>query len=143
MKMKRALLMLITGVLVLSAQDYKLGAGKKLFIEKMSNDLDAYIKAEFVKQKVALQVVGTPEEADYIMVGSATEEERRKWHEGWLTTERDKTSGSVSIVDRRSKALVWGGEAGDRSFWWGAMARGGHRKVASRLVKHLKPYVKG
>ncbi len=116
-------------------------AGKKLYIDKMPQDLDSYLKAEIVKQKVPLVVVSLADEADYIMGGTSTEEERRKWHEGWLTAERDKTSGSTEIIDSKTKTLLWAGEAGDRSFWWGAMARGGHRKVASRLIKHLKPYI--
>ena len=83
-------------------------------------------------------MVGSADEADYIMTGSATEEERRKWHEGWLTAERDKTAGNVQVLERKTKTLVWAGEAGDRSIWWGSMARGGHRKVATRIVSKFK-----
>lgn len=111
---------------------------QKIYIEKMENDLDGYIRAEFTKQHVPLKIVLTLEEADIVMTGSATAEERRKWHEGWLTMERDKTAGNVSVIDPKAKTVLWSGEAGDRSFWWGALARGGHRKVASRIVKHLK-----
>jgi hypothetical protein len=124
------------------AEDYKLPKGSTIFIEDMDQDLDGYIRAEFAKQKVALKIVGSPDEAQFVMVGSASEEERRKWHEGWLTTEKDKTSGTITVVDRKTKDFVWATEAGDRSFWWGSLARGGHRKVASRLVKHLKDALK-
>lgn len=142
--MKLFTAVLLLGVFVVphcEGAEKKLIAGKKIFIDKMPQDLHTYLKAEFIKQEVPLTVVSTPEEADYVMTGTSTDEERRKWHEGWLTMEKDKTSGGTEIIDAKSKVLLWAGEAGDRSFWWGSLARGGHRKVASRLIKHLKPYI--
>src|SRR5438093_12535125 len=135
--MQKLISVVVTALLLTTAAtgaDKTMLAGKKIFIDKMPQDLDSYLKAEFVKQKVAFTVVGIASDADYIMTGSSTEEERRKWHEGWLTTARDKASGSAEIIDAKTKVLLWAGEAGDRDLWWGAMARGGHRKVASRLV---------
>jgi len=123
---------------LLSGQDYRIPRGATIYIENMEHNLDGYILAELVKQKVPLTVVSKPEEAQFIIAGSATDEERRKWHEGWLTVERDKTAGNVRVHDRATGKLVWAGEAGDRSMWWGPLARGGHRKVASRIVKNLK-----
>jgi hypothetical protein len=120
----------------------QLTRNSRLYIVPMEEDLDGYIRAEIIKKKVPLLVVMAEEDADFIMIGSATEEERRKWHEGWLTAERDKTSGTVSIIDARTGSLVWAGEAGDRSLWFSGLKRGGHRKVADRLVKQLKKAVK-
>jgi len=122
-------------------KDKKLQAGKAIFVDKMPQDLDMYIKAEIIKQKLPLRVVGDVAAADYVMTGTSTEEERRKWHEGWLTAERDKTAGSTEVIDAKTKELLWAGEAGDRSLLWGSFARGGHRKVAERLVGDLKGYV--
>jgi hypothetical protein len=34
--------------------------------------------------------------------------------------------------------MIWAGEAGDRSLWWGGIKRGGQRKVADRIVKEMK-----
>jgi hypothetical protein len=34
--------------------------------------------------------------------------------------------------------MVWAGEAGDRSLWWGGYRRGGERKVADRIAKEMK-----
>jgi hypothetical protein len=123
-------------------QNPRIERGAKIFIEEMDHDLDGYIRAEIVKKKVPVEVVLKVEEADYILKGSATEQEKRKWHEGWLTVERDKTEGNVFLVDRKTEKLVWASEAGDRSIWWGALKRGGHRKVADRLVNNLKKIVK-
>lgn len=138
-KMRRSLMaFLVVGLVVTAEAQTKIPAQSTVFVEDMEHDLDGYIKAELIKQKVALRVVATIDEAELIMLGSATSQEKRAWHEGWLTSEQDKTAGNVTLVDKASKTMVWAGEAGDRSLWWGAMARGGHRKVASRLVKNLK-----
>lgn len=124
------------------AQASAIPRGAALFIEEMDNDLDGFLRAEFVKQRVPLTVVLRREEAHLVLTGTSTEEQKRKWHEGWLTAEQDRTAGNVMVFDRASKQLLWAGEAGDRSFWWGAMARGGQRKVASRLVKNLKKAIR-
>lgn len=116
-------------------------AGAKLYIEEMEHDFDGYLRAEIVKKKIPLVIVLNREEADFIMTGSATEQEARKWHEGWLTVERDKTTGNVTILDAKTNEFLWAAEAGDRSLWWGAMARGGHRKVAERIVKNLRKVI--
>lgn len=121
---------------------FTLKKGSKIYIEKMAEDLDGYITAEFVQKKVALEVVSDAEQADYIMLGNGTAEQSRKWHQGWLTAEQDRTSGNVRVYERTTKKLVFAGEAGDRSLWWGSLARGGQRKVASRLVGKLKDHVK-
>ena len=118
--------------------DKRIPRAASIYIEEMEHDLDGYIKAEMIKKKVPLQIVLKPEDADLVMIGSSTEEERRKWHEGWLTVERDKTAGNVQIINRRTNEFLWASEAGDRSIWWGALKRGGHRKVADRLVSKLK-----
>ena len=121
---------------------YVMKKGSKIFIEKMSNDLDGFITAEMVQKKVHLEIVDEPEHADYVMVGSSTPQEKRKWHEGWLTAEQDHTDGNVRVYETATKKLVFAGEAGDRSLWWGALARGGQRKVASRIVDKLKEHIK-
>ena len=61
----------------LSAQQGRVPAGKKIYIEAMENDLDGYLRAEFVKQKVRLTVVLTADNVDLILTGSSTKEEKR------------------------------------------------------------------
>lgn len=124
------------------AQTSALKPGSTIFIDKMPNDLDAFIRAEFVKQKLPFAVVLDPESAQYIMTGTGTEEQGRRWHQGWLTAEQDRTSGALMVIERESQKMLWAGEAGDRSLWWGSMARGGQRKVAARLVSQFKKDIK-
>ena len=119
-------------------QGGRIPAGATVYIEEMANDLDGFIRAELVKQKVPLKIVLSPDQAELVITGSATEERSRKWHEGWLTAEQDRTTGNIMVVDKATNTMLWAGEAGDRSVWLGPWVRGGQRKVASRLVKSLK-----
>lgn len=124
------------------AQNIGIPMGATVYVEEMANDLDGFIRAELVKQKVPLKVVLSADDAELIITGTATEERNRKWHEGWLTAEQDRTTGNIMVVEKATNAMLWAGEAGDRSFWWGSLARGGQRKVASRLVKNLKKAIR-
>ena len=106
----------------------------------MANDLDQYIRTEIVKQmKGRLVVVLRQEDADAIMTGVG----EYRTGTGAAITGRylglhDNASASVFIVDREGKSLIWSSQARDRSLLFGAMKRGGPRKVADRLVSKLK-----
>lgn len=135
--MSRILILLIASATMLMAQG-TMPRGAKIFIEKMENDLDGYITAELLQKKVPLEVVATPELAAYVMTGSGTAEQARKWHSGWLTAEQDRTTGNIRIFEKETKKLVFAAEAGDRSLLFTTMRRGGARKVASRIADKLK-----
>jgi hypothetical protein len=86
--MKRAfavLLLISLGFPIALSEDKPLKKNAKIFIEEMEGDLDGFIRAEMVKRKVPLEVLLTPEGADYIMTGSLVIQEKRAWHEGWLS----------------------------------------------------------
>jgi hypothetical protein len=112
----------------------------RIFIDKMPNDLDQYLRAEFVKQlKGKITIVLDEKDADGILTGVSEEEKGT----GAKITGRylglhDIATGSVSLVDKDRKTLLWSDEAGDRSLMFGAMKRGGERKVAERLVGKYK-----
>jgi len=89
-----------------------------------------------------MEVLLAPEGADYIMTGSLVIQEKRAWHEGWLSPEKDHNVANIMVVDQGGKKMLWASEAGDRSWWWGALKRGGQRKTAERLVKNLKKAIK-
>lgn len=112
----------------------------RVFVEKMDNDLDQYIRAEITKQfKGKLLVVLQPEDADAIMAGVSEHQTgtRAAVTGRWLGL-HDTATGTVSVLDKEGKVVLWSSEAGDRSIWWGYMKRGGPRKVADRLVHNLK-----
>jgi hypothetical protein len=113
---------------------------RKVYIDKMPNDLDQYISAEVTKQMNGqIVVVVKKEDADAILRGTADV----KSGVGAAITGRylglhDNATGSISMVDSKETVVLWSGEAGDRNMWAGFMARGGARKVADRLVHDLK-----
>ena len=117
-----------------------LKAVHRIFVDKMTNDLDQYIRAELVKQmKDRVTVVLKKEDADAILTGVS----QNKDGFGATVTGRylglhDTATGSVSLVDKDEKVVMWSSEAGDRNMWLGALSRGGPRKVADRLVHDLK-----
>lgn len=125
---------------LLSGQNTDLRSIRKVYVEKMDNNLDMYIRAEFTKQfKGSVQVVLDAKDADAILAGVGEEQKGT----GAKVTGRylglhDVATGTVSLLDREGKVILWSGEAGDRNLWLGAMSRGGQRKVADRLVSKLK-----
>ena len=122
------------------AQAADLRSVRKVFIEKMDNNLDQYLRAEFTKQfKGQVTVVLDAQSADAILAGVGEEQKGT----GAKITGRylglhDVATGTVSLLDKEGKTVLWSGEAGDRNMWVGPMARGGQRKVADRLVGKLK-----
>jgi hypothetical protein len=111
--------------------------GSKIFIDKMEGGLDGFIAAEIVKQKVPVVVVTEEAAADYVLAGGSQKADD-KWFHSVFGTGKDKNEGNVRLLNVKEKTLVWAGEAGDRSLWWGSLARGGQRKVADRIVGKMK-----
>lgn len=113
---------------------------RKIYVDKMDNDLDQYLRAEIQKKfKNDLTVVLKPEDADAIMAGVSDHQNgtRAAVTGRWLGL-HDTATGSVSLLDKSGTTVLWSGEAGDRSLMFGVMKRGGPRKVADRLINNLK-----
>jgi len=131
--------LLLSGTLA-TAQTTDLRSIHKIFVDKMPNDLDQYIRAEFTKQlRGRVTIVLDQKDADGILTGVSEEEKGT----GAKITGRylglhDVATGTVSLLDKEGKVLLWSEEAGDRSLVFGALKRGGERKVADRLVSKLK-----
>jgi hypothetical protein len=120
--------------------DVSLGNVRRIFIEPMPGDLDQYISAEITKDlRGRVVVVLDRANADAIMRGVG----ENKSGVGAAITGRylglhDNATASITLVDPNETVVLWASEAGDRSLMWGALARGGQRKVADRLVNNLK-----
>jgi hypothetical protein len=89
--------------------------------------------------KGKIEIVLDEKEADAILTGVSEE----KTGTGAQITGRylglhDNTTGSLSMVDKERKTILWADEAGDRSLFFSVAHRGGERKVAERLVHKLK-----
>jgi len=121
------------------AQPIALGAIKKIYVDKMPNGLDQFIRTEIGKQfKGRVTVVEDQKDADAILAG-VFEEETGKGAKitGRYLGLHDVATGTVNVLDKDGKILLWSEEAGDRSVT-GAFKGGGERKVAERLVKKLE-----
>src|SRR2546422_8286739 len=74
--------------------------------------------------------------ADFVLTGSSIKADDRWYHVAFGG--KDKNEGNVALLRVKDKTIVWAGEAGDRSLWWGGFKRGGERKVADRIVSKMK-----
>jgi hypothetical protein len=110
--------------------------GSKVFIAPMEGNLDGFIAPEIVKKKLPLTVVMDEKAADYVLTGASIKADDKWYHV--IFGGKDKNEGNVRLISVRDRQMVWAGEAGDRSLWWGGIRRGGQRKVADRIVKEMK-----
>ena len=133
-------LLVVSAAAAFAQPDEALRSIHKIFIDKMDNNLDQYIRAEFTKQLHGkVTVVLDAADSDAILTGVSEQEKGT----GAKITGRylglhDVATGTVSLLDKTGKTLLWSEEAGDRSLVFGALKRGGERKVADRLVSKLK-----
>jgi hypothetical protein len=122
------------------AQEPDLRSVHKIYIDKLDNNLDQYLRAEFFKQmKGKVTIVLEEKDADAILTGISDEEKGT----GAKITGRylglhDIATGSLSMISKDRKQILWSDEAGDRSLFFSIAHRGGERKVAERLVEKLK-----
>jgi hypothetical protein len=108
-----------------SLADVSLKNVRRIFIEPMPGDLDQYIRAEITKEMNGrLVIVLDKANADAIMRG--------------VGVNKSGVAASITLIDPNETVVLWASEAGDRSLMRGALARGGQRKVADRLVNNLK-----
>jgi hypothetical protein len=108
----------------------------KIFIAPMAGDLHPFLAAEIIKQKIPVVVVTEEKDAEFILTGASIKGDDKWYHT--VFGGKDKNEGSVQLISVKDKTLVWAGEAGDRSMWWGGLKRGGQRKVADRIVSKMK-----
>lgn len=99
-----AVVMLSIGLTRVIAQNQAIPSGASIFSEEMDNDLDGYLRAEFVKKQVPLSVVLIREEAHLVLTGASTAEAKRKWHEGWRSRRPKLVVGGVWHVGDSAKS---------------------------------------
>jgi len=125
---------------VLAQEAPSLKSIHKVYIDKMPNDLDQYLRAEIAKQmKGRLIVVLKKEDADGVITG-VNEEEKGTAAKitGRYLGLHDTVNGTISLLDKTESAILWSDEAGDRNLFFGIAHRGGERKLADRLIGKLK-----
>ncbi len=134
---KPAILFVLLLCMTLAAfGQFKVQPGAKIFIAPMEGNLHGFIASEIIKKKIPIVVVTDDKDAEYILTGTSIKADDKRYHT--VFGGKDKNEGNVQLISVKEKQLVWAGEAGDRSLWWGGLSRGGQRKVADRIVKKLK-----
>jgi hypothetical protein len=119
------------------SQRYRIPDGSKVYVAPMEGKLDGFISAELVKKKLPITVVIDESAADYIIAGASIKGDD-KWYHSVFGTGKDKNEGNIRVISVKDRAVVWAGEAGDRSLFWSDMRRGGQRRIADRLIDKLK-----
>jgi len=118
----------------------RIEVSSKLFIAPMEANLNEFIAAEIVKQKIPVELVLEEKDADYILTGFS-QKTLIAWYDavaGSLTGGKDRLEASAKLVRVKDKTFVWAAESGDRSLIFGALKRGGQRKLAERIVRKMK-----
>jgi hypothetical protein len=138
MKINAAVSIIALAALCVSGKDKpeSIPGGSKVFIAQMDNGLDGFIAPEMIKKKMPLIIVTDEKDADYVLSGASVKADD-KWY-NTVFGGKDKNEGNVRLLDVKNKRMVWAGEAGDRSLWWGNLRRGGERRVADRIVAQMK-----
>jgi|SRR5262245_44099101 len=133
------LLILVSAMAVVHGKEkekLRVPTGSKIFIAPMEGNLHPFIAAEIIKKKLPVTVVTEENDAEFILSGASIKGDDKWYHT--VFGGKDKNEGSVQLINVKDKSLVWAGEAGDRSLWWGSLKRGGQRKVADRIVSKMK-----
>lgn len=99
---------------------------KKIYVEKMDNNLDQYITSEISRQfHGSLEIVLERSKADAIM-------------KGINIGAQNTTRATVQLVDPSGKSVLWSGTGGDRDKVFLDLKHGGEQKIAAHLVRDLK-----
>ena len=121
-----ALLLSLAGTVVTAQNNPALFNVKKIYVEKMDNNLDQYITSEISRQfHGSLTVVLSPREADAII-------------KGVNVGAQNTTQATIQLVDRSGKVVLWSGTGNDRNKLFLDIKHSGEPKVAAHLVKELK-----
>jgi hypothetical protein len=99
---------------------------RKIYVEKMPDNLDQYLVSEISKKfHGSLTIVLNQSEADAVL-------------KGINLSAQNTTTGTVQLVDPAGKTVLWSGSANDRSAAFLDLKHGGQEKIAEHLVGQLK-----
>ena len=120
------LLFLFCGLTLVAQSHVLLANVRKVYIEKMADNLDQYLASSISKKfHGSLTVVLNKSEADAILRGVNI---------GAQST----TQATVQLVDPAGSEVLWSGTGGDRKLLTLDIAHGGQAKIADRLIGELK-----
>jgi hypothetical protein len=121
-----ALLVHLVGMIAFAQTNPALFNVKKVYVEKMENNLDQYITSEISRQfHGSLAVVLEPGQADGII-------------KGINIGAQNTTKATVELVDPSGKVVLWSSTGNDRNKLFLDLKHSGNEKIAAHLVKDLK-----
>ncbi|HEY3743234.1 MAG TPA: hypothetical protein VGL53_25485 [Bryobacteraceae bacterium] len=124
-----------------AATESGLRSVRRVFIEKMDTNFDQDLRIQITRQfKGEMNVVLDRDMADAVIVAVTKND---KGGVGWGTLKYmglDRNSaGTLTMVDKSGKTILWADEAGDRAPWaTGILSDSGRRTLATRLVHKMK-----
>ena len=123
--MMRLLAVVLLSISLFAQAPLRLAEVRKIYIEKMPNNLDKYLRSSILKTfRDRVTVVLEPSLADAILTEVPMGPQQNK--------------ATVNLTDTHGHVVLWSGTAGDREekFLW--LKHGGEQKVADRLAGQLK-----
>src|SRR5450755_1704152 len=135
--LRDGLFLLLIGSTAIAAGTISLGQVRKIYVERMPNDLDQHVRIEIYKQfKDKVAVVLDRREADGILMAPAAKPTITTAAAAPLSSAlRGNGDLMVSLLDKSGKVILWSDDLGDRD----AIFRNiGSRTVAERIIHKLK-----
>jgi hypothetical protein len=134
--LRDGLFLLLIGSTAIAAGTISLGQVRKIYVERMPNDLDQHVRIEIYKQfKDKVAVVLDRREADGILMAPAAKPTISTAATPLSSALRGNGDLMVSLLDKSGKVILWSDDLGDRD----AMFRNiGSRTVAERIIHKLK-----
>jgi hypothetical protein len=99
---------------------------RKIYIDKMDDNLDHYLTSEISKKFHGNMTV--------VLDRSAADAVLRQVGLGAQNTAK----GTIELVDPAGKEVLWSGTAGDREAKFLAMKHGGEQQIAEKLIAQMK-----
>jgi hypothetical protein len=114
----------------------------KVFIEKMGNEFDNDLRVQISRQfKGRVNVVLDREVADAVLIGVNKDDQAggAKGTLRYLGID-SVSSGTLTLLDKTGKIILWTDEAGDRAPWLsnGGMVPTARKTIAERLIRKMK-----
>lgn len=134
--LKPALAVLLASSFANAAAPESLGQVRRIYVARMPDNLDQYVRTEIYKQfKDKVSVVLDRREADGILTEPGTS--GGIFPRRYVSNPEPRPGNEimVSLLDRTGKVVLWSDEAGTRDDLY---KRGGPHSVADHLVHKLK-----
>jgi hypothetical protein len=124
--MRGFVFMILCVTSVFSQNAPRLADVRRIYVEKVDNNLDEYLRSSISKQfHGALTIVLKREEADAILAGVNEAAQRTQ-------------NATITLTDTRGNVVLWSGSANDRSAKFLDLKHGGEAKLADNLIGQLR-----